>query len=84
MAQPGKQQEIEKTPDKWSAYQVPSVIILFIVLVFKLYFVNSHSQKPQEVLNLLVIEERYWAHFYMPLYTFTHSLLNVLVKVKQS
>jgi hypothetical protein len=29
----------------------------------------SHSPKPQEALNLLVIEESYWALFYMPLYT---------------
>jgi hypothetical protein len=29
----------------------------------------------------LVTEERYWALFYMPLYTFIHSLLNVLVQI---
>jgi hypothetical protein len=28
----------------------------------------------------LVTEERYWALFYMPLYTFIHNLLNVLVQ----
>jgi hypothetical protein len=32
-------------------------------------------------MNLLVTEERYWALFYMPLYTFLHSLLNVLVQI---
>jgi hypothetical protein len=40
-----------------------------------------YSQKPQEALNLLVTEERYWALFYMPLYTFIHNLLNVLVQI---
>jgi hypothetical protein len=28
----------------------------------------------------LITEERYWALFYMPLYTFIHNLLNVLVQ----
>jgi hypothetical protein len=28
-------QEIEKTPDKWSAYQAPSVIVVFVVVVCK-------------------------------------------------
>jgi hypothetical protein len=37
---------------------------------------------PQEALNLLVTEERYWALFYMPLYTFIHNLLNVLVQIR--
>jgi hypothetical protein len=26
---------IAKTPAKWSAYQIPSVIVIFVVLVFK-------------------------------------------------
>jgi hypothetical protein len=58
-----------KTPAKWSAYQIPSVIVVFVVLVSKVRFVSFYSQKPQEALNLLVTEERYWALFYMPLYT---------------
>jgi hypothetical protein len=29
----------------------------------------------------LVTEERYWTLFYMPLYTFIHNLLNVLVQI---
>jgi hypothetical protein len=37
--------------------------------------------KPQEALNLLVTEERYWALFYMPLYTFIHKMLDVLVQL---
>jgi hypothetical protein len=37
---------------KCSAYQIPSVIVVFVILVFKVY-----SQKPQEALNLLVTEE---------------------------
>jgi hypothetical protein len=61
-----------KAPAKWSAYHIPSVIVVFVVLVCK-----SHSQKLQEALNP---EERYWALFYMPLYTFLHNLLNVPVQ----
>jgi hypothetical protein len=41
----------------------------------------QYSQQPQEALGLLVKEERCWALFYMPLYTFLHSLLNVLVQI---
>jgi hypothetical protein len=41
----------------------------------------AHSRKPQEALNLLVTEERYWALFYIPLYMFIHNLLNVLVQI---
>jgi hypothetical protein len=50
---------------KWSAYHIPSEIVVFVVLVCK-----SHSQKSQEALNPQVTEERYWALFYMPLYKF--------------
>jgi hypothetical protein len=64
-----RQQVIAKTPEKWSAYQIPSEIFVFIVLVFKVQFVSFYSEKPPEALNLLVTEERYWALFYMPLYT---------------
>jgi hypothetical protein len=35
--------------------------------------------KPREALNPWVTEERYWALFCMPLHTFLHNLLNVLV-----
>jgi hypothetical protein len=65
-----------KTPAKWSAYQIPSVIIVFVVLVCK-----SHSQKQPEALNLLVTGERYWALFYMSLHTFLQNLLNALVQI---
>jgi hypothetical protein len=34
-----------------------------------------------EALNLLVTEELYRALFYMPLYTFLHNFLNVLVQI---
>jgi hypothetical protein len=30
-----RQQAIEKTPAKWSAYQIPSVTVVFAVLVVK-------------------------------------------------
>jgi hypothetical protein len=46
-----------------------------------LYIYVHYSQKPQEALNQLVTEECYRALFYMPLYTFLHNLLNVLVKI---
>jgi hypothetical protein len=57
--------------------------------MFKLFVIastgilNSYtfSQKPQEALNLLVTKERYWALFYMPMYTFLHKSLNVLVQI---
>jgi hypothetical protein len=29
-----RQQAIWKTPAKWSAYQIPSVIVVFVILVF--------------------------------------------------
>jgi hypothetical protein len=48
---------------------------------FKDLVYKSHSQKPQEALNLLVTEESYRALFHMPLYTFLHNLLNVLVHI---
>jgi hypothetical protein len=28
-------QSIVKTPAKWSAYQIPSIIIVFVILVFE-------------------------------------------------
>jgi hypothetical protein len=65
-------QAIAETSATWSASQIPSAIVVFVVLVCK-----SHSQQPQEALNLSVTED--WAPFYMPLYTFLHNLLNVLV-----
>jgi hypothetical protein len=34
MAQPDKH-AIAKTPAKWSAYQIPSIIDVFVILVFK-------------------------------------------------
>jgi hypothetical protein len=30
-----RHQAIAKTPAKWSAYQIPSVIVVFVILVFK-------------------------------------------------
>jgi hypothetical protein len=37
---------------------------------------------PQEALNLLVTEERYWALFYMPLFTYFYTIFfNVLVQI---
>jgi hypothetical protein len=67
---------IAETPAKWSAYQIPSVTVVFVVLVYK-----SHSQKPREASNPLVTEELYWALFYMPLYTSLQNLLNVPVEI---
>jgi hypothetical protein len=64
-----RQQAIAKTPAKWSAYHIPSVNVVFVILVFKVCLVKFYSQKPQEALNLLVTEECYWVLFHMPLYT---------------
>jgi hypothetical protein len=47
------EQPDNKTPAKWSAYRIPSVIVEFVVPVCK-----SRSQKPQEALSPLVTEER--------------------------
>jgi hypothetical protein len=69
-----RQQAIEETPAKWPADHIPSAIVVFVVVVCK-----SHFQRPQEALNPQVTEKRYWALFYMPLYTFLHNLLNVPV-----
>jgi hypothetical protein len=35
-----RQQAIAKTNAKWSAYQIPSVIVVFVVLVCKVWFVS--------------------------------------------
>jgi hypothetical protein len=69
-----RQQAIAKTPAKRSAYQITSVTVVFVILVFKVWFVSFYSRKPQEALNLLVTEERYWALFYMPLYTCFYTI----------
>jgi hypothetical protein len=61
-----KQQVIVKI----SAYQIPSEIVVFVILIFK-----SYSQKPQEALNFLAL-------FYMPLHRFfLHNLLIVLIQI---
>jgi hypothetical protein len=31
-----RQQAIEKTPAKWSVYQIHSVIVVFVILIFKI------------------------------------------------
>jgi hypothetical protein len=35
LASAARQQAIAKTPAKWSAYQIPSAIVVFVILVFK-------------------------------------------------
>jgi hypothetical protein len=67
-----RQQTIAETLPNDLPTRFLSVIVVFVVLVCK-----ADSQKPQEALNP---EERYWALFYMPLYTFLHNLLNVPVQ----
>jgi hypothetical protein len=54
-----------KTPAKLSAYQIPSAIVVFVILGLVCKF---YSQKPQQALNLLVTDDPYWAPFYVPLY----------------
>jgi hypothetical protein len=62
-------QNTEKNPPTRTSAQ-------HVVLVCK-----PHSQKSQKALNLLITQDRYCARFYMPLYTFLHNLLNVLVQI---
>jgi hypothetical protein len=59
-----RQQATAKTPAKWPAYQIPSVILVFVILLCK-----SYSQRPHEALNLLFAEECYWAPYYTLFYT---------------
>jgi hypothetical protein len=47
-----RQQAIAKTPAEWSANQILGVIVVFVTPVLR--FILSHSQKPQEALNLLL------------------------------
>jgi hypothetical protein len=68
-----RQQAITETPAKWSACQIPRVIVVFVVLVRE-----THSRKPQEALNPSVTEERYWALFCM---AFLYNLLNVTLQI---
>jgi hypothetical protein len=35
LASAARKQAIAKTPPKWSAYQIPSAIVVFVILVFK-------------------------------------------------
>jgi hypothetical protein len=63
-----------------------TVEIIFDKLYLTMFMVHDFHfpvfpQKPLEALNLLVTEERYWALFYMSMYTFIHSMLNVLVQI---
>jgi hypothetical protein len=39
-----RQQAIAKTPAKWSAYQIPSVIVVFVILVFSGLIAKSHKR----------------------------------------
>jgi hypothetical protein len=36
-----RQQAIAKTPAKWSAYQIPSIVVIFAILIFKISIVLS-------------------------------------------
>jgi flagellar basal body-associated protein FliL len=70
---------VRDTPDKWSAFQILSVIVIFAVM--GLTFSLPHSQKSQDALNQLVTEESYWAVFYMQLFKFVNNLINQLVQI---
>jgi hypothetical protein len=71
-----RQQAIAETPAKWSACQIPRVIVVVVVLVRK-----PHSQKPQETLNPLVTEECYWALSACHCTLFLHNSLKILVQI---
>jgi hypothetical protein len=61
-------------------YNITPIILLIINVKSSLRFPPTS----QEALHLLVTEERYWALFYMPLYTLLHNLLNVLVQIENN
>jgi hypothetical protein len=63
-----RKEAIAKTPDKWPLYQIPSVIVVLVILVFK-----SYSQKPQAT--------TYFTCHCINVYTLLHNLLNVLVQI---
>jgi hypothetical protein len=46
-----------------------------------MFVISVNSQKPQEALNLIVIEGRKRALFYIPLFKFSDNLLKVLVQI---
>lgn len=46
-----------------------------------LNFIQNPPSKPQEALNLLLRDESYSTHVYMPLYAFIRNLLNVLMQI---
>jgi hypothetical protein len=45
------------------------------------YAKMEYNLNTNHTLNLSVIEKRYWALFSMPLCTFLHNLLNVLIEI---
>jgi hypothetical protein len=64
------------------AYLITSVMVVFTVLIIRVYFVSLVFKEPHEGVNLLVTEERYRTLFYMPLHKFLHNSLKVLVHIE--
>jgi hypothetical protein len=75
-----QQQAIAKTPAKWSAYQILSVIVAFVMLVYTIYFVSSipksHKRSWTYCLQRSATERPSTCHCIRCL----HNLLNVLVQ----
>jgi hypothetical protein len=61
---------IAKTPAKKSAYEIPSVIVLFVILVFKVWFVSFIPKAT-----------RGFEPYYLQRSVSEPSLLNVLVQL---
>jgi hypothetical protein len=65
-----------KTPAKWSAYQIPSVIVVFVILIFKFLFPKaSRGFEPISYRGALLS-----TLLHATVYKFLHNLLNVLVQ----
>jgi hypothetical protein len=69
-----RQQAIAKTPAKWYVYQIPSVIVVFVILVFKVYFVKFLFPKATRGFEPISYRGAL-------LSTLLHNLLNVLVQI---
>jgi hypothetical protein len=77
-----RQQAIAETPAKWSAYQIRSVIVVFVVLVFKglvckfLFPKATRGFEPISYRGVLLS-----TLLHATVYMFLHNLLNVPVQI---
>jgi hypothetical protein len=59
------QPAIAKICAKRSAWQIPILIVLFVILVVKIQFVSPHLHYHTRIIHLLTTEQCYWALFSM-------------------